>query len=153
MVLTDEQLAVRIRQGIEAMPLNRLLGVRVPRLGNGRAAAELRSVDSVANHAGGVHAAAQYALVEAACGAAATTAFAGLVGRAIPLAQRVELSYRRAPQGGVVAEALVDPDEAERARRLVAEGRDAAFSVVCELTDAGGEVVGAAVMRWILRVS
>jgi acyl-coenzyme A thioesterase PaaI-like protein len=149
----DSRLLDRIREGIEAMPLNRLLGVRLPAMRAGRARAELAGEERVANHVGGMHAAAQYALVEAACGAAATSAFVDLVGRALPLAQRVELTFRRAATGDCSAEALVDPDEAERARSLVGDGQDAAFSVVCEVRDAAGEVTASAVMRWILRAA
>jgi acyl-coenzyme A thioesterase PaaI-like protein len=148
---TDPTLLERIRAGIEAMPFNRLIGVRLPSVGEGRARAELRSDERLGNHAGGVHAAAQYALIEAACGAAATSAFLDLVGRAVPLAQRVELGYRRAASGDCTAEALVDPDEAQRARQLVSADEDAAFSVVCEVRDAAGDVTSTAVMRWILR--
>ena len=151
MPAADPALLARFREGIEAMPLNRLLGLRVPELGDGRARAELDDAPRLLNHAGGMHAAAQYALVEAACGAAATSAFVDLLGAAVPLAQRVEIGFRRPAGGACTAAAAADPDEAERARELVAEGRDAAFSVVCEVRDSAGEVTTAAVMRWVLR--
>lgn len=151
MEAAHRELCERIRAGIEAMPLNRLLGIAVPRAGGGRARAELPLSPAIANHVGGVHSAAQYALVEAACGAAATSAFVDLLGRVLPLAQRVEVRYAQPAVTEIAAEATVDPDEAERARELVASGRDAGFSVVCEVTDGGGTVVCSAVMRWVLR--
>ena len=148
----DPAVLERLRAGIEAMPLNRLLGLRVVHAAGGAGRAVLGASKTLNNHGGGLHAAAQYALVDAASGAAAASAFLDLLGTAMPLVQRVDVSFRRPATGACAAEARVDPDEAERARDLAASGRDAAFSVVCEVRDATGQTTLTAVGRWVLTV-
>lgn len=140
-----------IRSGIEAMPYNRLLGVRVVAMENGRARALLPARAELANHTGAVHPAAQVALIEAAGGAAVSSGLVDLVGEATPLVQGVDVDYLRAAVGDLAAGASLAPASAEAARRGLAADGHVRFAVEVTVTDATGAVVTQALQRWLLR--
>lgn len=153
MVQQESAVAEMIRGGIERMPYNAMLGVRIVEMEGGRARGELASRPEVGNHVGTMHAGAQFSLLEAVSGAAVSSAFLDLLGRATPLAQGCELTYRRPARGDVVAEAALDPDEIERVRlELDSQGR-AHFDVAVAVTDSQGTLATEAVMRWYIRLN
>jgi uncharacterized protein (TIGR00369 family) len=142
-----------VRGGIERMPYNALLGVRILEMDGGRAVGALQSRPEVGNHVGTMHAGAQFSLVEAASGAAVSSAFLDLLGKATPLAQGAELTYRRPARGDVVAEASIAPEELIRVRAdLEAHGRSR-FDVRVTVTDAEGTLATEATMRWYIRLN
>jgi uncharacterized protein (TIGR00369 family) len=152
-VQQESAVAEMIRGGIERMPYNAMLGVRIVEMEGGRARGELASRPEVGNHVGTMHAGAQFSLLEAVSGAAVSSAFLDLLGRATPLAQGCELTYRRPARGDVVAEAALDPDEIERVRlELDSQGR-AHFDVAVAVTDSQGTLATEAVMRWYIRLN
>ena len=153
MVQQQSSLAELIRSGIEKMPYNAMLGVRIVEMDGGRARAALPARPEVGNHVGTMHAGAQFSLLEAASGAAVSSAFLDLLGKATPLAQGAQLTYKRPVRGDATAEAVVDPAEMERVRsELQAQGR-ARFDVPVTVTDAQGVVATEAVMRWYIRLN
>src|SRR5260370_32023321 len=103
-----------IRSGIERMPYNAMLGVRITAMEGGRATGILPSRPEVGNHAGTMHAGAQFSLVEATSGAAVGSAFLDLLRKATPLAQGAELTYKRPGKGDPTPEAALSPQAIER---------------------------------------
>jgi len=153
--LTEDlaEVAELIRSGIEGMPYNQLVGVRITSMGGGRATGALAARPEIANHAGSVHASAQFALVEAVGGAAVSSAFVDLLGGAIPLAQGVELSYLRPATGDLAARAELTLEVAARVRDSLELDGHARFWVPVTITDPSGETTLEAQMRWLLRRS
>jgi len=152
-VQQQSSVAEMIRAGIERMPYNAMLGVHISAMDGGRAVGTLASRPEVGNHVGTMHAGAQFSLVEAASGAAVSSAFLDLLGRATPLAQGAQLTYKRPLRGDATAEAFISPEEIERVRgELEVQGR-ARFDVAVTVTDAEGTVATEAVMRWYMRLN
>jgi uncharacterized protein (TIGR00369 family) len=152
-VQQQASVAEMIRGGIEKMPYNAMIGVRIVEMDGGRARGQLASRPEVGNHVGTMHAGAQFSLIEATSGAAVSSAFLDLLGRATPLAQGCELTYRRPARGDVTAEAVLAPEEIGRVRQeLDAAGR-ARFDVAVTLTDSEGTLATEATMRWYIRVN
>jgi len=152
-VQEQSSVAEMIRNGIEQMPYNAMVGIRIVEMDGGRARGTLAARPEVGNHVGTMHAGAQFSLIEAISGAAVSSAFLDLLGRAVPLAQGAELTYRRPARGDVVAEAVVAAEEVERVRaELEAHGR-ARFDVKVNVTDAEGTLATEATMRWYIRLT
>jgi len=152
-VQEQSSVAEMIRNGIERMPYNAMVGVRILEMGGGRARGALAARPEVGNHVGTMHAGAQFSLIEAISGAAVSSAFLDLLGRAVPLAQGAELTYRRPARGDVTAEAAIEPGEVERVRNdLEAQGRSR-FDVRVTVTDAEGTLATEATMRWYIRLN
>lgn len=153
MVQQHASVADVIRAGIEKMPYNAMLGVRIVAMDGGRARGTLVARPEVGNHVGTMHAGAQFSLIEATSGAAVSSAFLDLLGRAVPLAQGCDMTYRRPARGDVTAEARVSTEDVERVRsELETQGR-ARFDVRVTLTDAAGTLATEALMRWSIRLS
>jgi uncharacterized protein (TIGR00369 family) len=152
-VQQQSSVAEMIRGGIEKMPYNAMLGVRIVEMDGGRAHGTLATRPEVGNHVGTMHAGAQFSLIEATSGAAVSGAFLDLLGRATPLAQGAELTYRRPARGDVSAEASIAADEVERVRRELETAGRARFDVQVTVTDAQGAVATEAVMRWYIRLN
>ena len=152
-VQQQSSVAEMIRTGIERMPYNAMLGLRISDMEGGRARGHLASRPEVGNHVGTMHAGAQFSLVEAVSGAAVSSAFLDLLGKATPLAQGAQLTYKRPVRGDAHAEAVLTTEEAERVRaELSAQGR-ARFDVQVTVTDSEGTVATEATMRWYIRLS
>jgi uncharacterized protein (TIGR00369 family) len=152
-VQQQSSVAEMIRSGIERMPYNAMLGVRITEMEGGRARGELATRTEVGNHVGTMHAGAQFSLIEATSGAAVSSAFLDLLGRATPLAQGAQLTYKRPVHGDAVAEAHISDAEVARVRgELEASGR-ARFEVAVTLSDASGTLATEALMRWYMRIN
>jgi uncharacterized protein (TIGR00369 family) len=152
-VQEQSSVAEMIRGGIERMPYNAMLGIRIVEMDGGRARGTLAARPEVGNHVGTMHAGAQFSLIEATSGAAVSGAFLDLLGRATPLAQGCDLTYRRPARGDVSAAAEIAAEEVARVRHeLEAAGRSR-FDVPVRLTDAEGTLATEAVMRWFIRLN
>ena len=153
MVQQQSSVAEMIRTGIERMPYNAMLGVRIVEMDGGRARGTLAARNEVGNHVGTMHAGAQFSLVEATSGAAVSSAFLDLLGRATPLAQGADLTYKRPLRGDATAEAHIAQEEIDRVRaELDANGR-ARFEVTVTVTGADGALAAEATMRWYVRLN
>lgn len=153
MVQEQSAVAEMIRGGIERMPYNAMVGVRILAMDGGRAQGALAARPEVGNHVGTMHAGAQFSLIEAVSGAAVSSAFLDMLGRAVPLAQGAELTYRRPARGDVVAEALLDAETIARVRAELESSGRSRFDVRVSVTDAQGTLATEATMRWYIRVS
>src|SRR5882757_1543459 len=75
------------------------------------------------NHVGGPHAGAMFTLAESASGAIVMTAFGDQLGRAVPLAVRAEIGYKKLAMGPVTATAELGRSVAEVVADLAAGER------------------------------
>ena len=114
--------------------------------------AVLRLPDQAAyhNHVGGPHAGALFTLGESASGAIVLAAFGDQLSRAMPLAVRADIDYRKPAKGDVTATATL----AEPAAAVVAaldRGERPEFTVAVEIARADGAVTAVMNVTWTLR--
>lgn len=138
-----------------AVPFVRTLGVRVlaagaDEAGEFRAVAALDDDDRLHNHVGGPHAGVLFSLGETASGAVVLAAFGAVLDRAVPLAVRAEIDYRRVATGPVSATARLRRSVAEVLAELAA-GTRPEFTVEIQITTADGVVTTEMVTTWTLR--
>ena len=111
---------------------------------------ELPFGEIVRNHVGTMHAAAQFALAEAASAACLQRDFPALAGRVFAVVRGVQLKYRKAATGQLFAYAR--PDEftlAHLAADLTTRSRTTA-TVLVELKDEAGNVSFAGSFEWFI---
>jgi acyl-coenzyme A thioesterase PaaI-like protein len=135
-----------------AVPFARTLGVEFTAVadGGGTVTVRLPDAERLHNHVGGPHAAAMFGLAETASGAVVMAVFADQLDRAVPLAVRADIAYRKLAMGPVEATARL-----ERARdEVVAEldgGRRPEFTVAVDITRPDGAVAAEVRVVWTLR--
>jgi uncharacterized protein (TIGR00369 family) len=134
----------------QAVPFARTLGVKFLEAGPERAVLALPDVEELHNHVGGPHAGAMFALGETASGAVVMATFAEQLTRAVPLAVRAEIAYRKLAMGEVRATATLGRPAAEVIAELDA-GTRPEFDVPVELTTADGTPVAEMLVVWTLR--
>ncbi|MBX3735449.1 MAG: DUF4442 domain-containing protein [Candidatus Didemnitutus sp.] len=104
----------------------------------------------VQNHVGTTHAAAQFALAEAASAACLQRDFPALDGKVFAVVRGVQLKYRKAGTGDLLA--FARPDDLTRAnlvRDLETKTRTAA-TVLVELKDRAGNVTFSGSFDWFI---
>jgi acyl-CoA thioesterase FadM len=102
----------------------------------------------VHNHLGTIHAAAQFALAEAASGDFLQARFAALAPSCIGVVRRSEVTYRSPARGTIYAAASVDEQRLrEFEDRLTARGR-AFVTVGVAVRDATGAVTMSGEVEW-----
>ncbi|GHJ39069.1 DUF4442 domain-containing protein [Streptomyces sp. TS71-3] len=102
------------------------------------------------NHLGGPHAGAMFTLGESASGAIVFAAFGEQLSRAVPLAVRAEIAYRKLAKGPVTATATLGRPAAEVIAELDAGGRPE-FPVAVAVQREDGAVTGEMTVVWTLR--
>ncbi|MEV5439807.1 DUF4442 domain-containing protein [Streptomyces sp. NPDC052682] len=102
------------------------------------------------NHVGGPHAGAMFTLGESASGAIVLAAFGDQLSRAVPLAVRAEISYRKLAMGAVTATATLGRPAAEVVAELDA-GKRPEFPVSVAIQREDGAVSGEMTVVWTLR--
>lgn len=111
---------------------------------------ELPFAPRVQNHVGTMHAAAQFALAEAASAACLQRDFPTVAGKVFAVVRGVQLKYRKAGTGDLLA--FARPDELTRAnllRDLETKTRTSA-TVHVELRDRAGNVTFAGSFDWFI---
>jgi acyl-coenzyme A thioesterase PaaI-like protein len=132
------------------VPMARTLGLRFTETGPQRAVVELPDDGDYHNHLGGPHAGAMFTLAESASGAVVLAAFGDQLGRAVPLAVRAEIGYKKLAMGPVTATARLGRPVAEVVAELDA-GRRPEFPVQVDITRQDGAVTGEMTIVWTLR--
>ncbi|MER6688678.1 DUF4442 domain-containing protein [Streptomyces minutiscleroticus] len=102
------------------------------------------------NHVGGPHAGAMFTLGESASGAVVLAAFGDQLSRAVPLAVRADIAYRKLALGPVKATATLGRPAGEVVAELDA-GRRPEFPVAVEIQREDGAVTGEMTVVWTLR--
>src|SRR5690606_14511425 len=95
------------------VPMARALDLRLTRTTPARAVVSLPDQADYHNHVGGPHAGAMFTLGESASGAIVLAAFGDQLARAVPLAVRAEIAYRKLAMGPVTATATLGRPAAE----------------------------------------
>lgn len=140
---------------LEAVPFARTLGfefVEIAPEADGGVRAVVRLPDSPAthNHVGGPHAGAVFTLGETASGAVVLAAFGQVLDRAVPLAVRADIAYRKLALGPVRATARLGRPPAEVVAELES-GRRPEFPVEVEISTDDGTPTSEMTVIWTLR--
>lgn len=152
MSIDSRQVAAGI---LQAVPFARTLGIEFVEVapeadGGVRAVVRLPDTPTTHNHVGGPHAGAMFTLGETASGAVVFAAFGQLLDRAVPLAVRAEIAYRKLALGPVLATARL----ARPAPQVVAElesGQRPEFGIEVEIATEDGTPTSAMTVIWTLR--
>jgi acyl-coenzyme A thioesterase PaaI-like protein len=132
------------------VPMARTLKLEYLETSPERAVLRLPDQPEFHNHVAGPHAGAMFTLAESASGCIVLAAFSDQLGRAVPLAVKAEIAYRKLAMGVVTATATLGRPAAE----IVAEldrGERPEFPVTVEITRADGAVTGVMTITWTLR--
>ncbi|GGP95844.1 DUF4442 domain-containing protein [Streptomyces griseomycini] len=132
------------------VPMARTLNLQFLETTPERAVVALPDQGEYHNHVGGPHAGAMFTLGESASGAIVLAAFGDQLSRAVPLAVRAEISYRKLAMGPVTATATLGRPAAEVVAELDA-GRRPEFPVSIAIRREDGAVTGEMTVVWTLR--
>ncbi|MET7641497.1 DUF4442 domain-containing protein [Streptomyces sp. NPDC005438] len=132
------------------VPMVRTLNLEPGEITAERAVFTLPDQEAYHNHVGGPHAGAMFTLAESASGAIVLAAFGEQLERAVPLAVRAEIGYKKLAKGVVTATAELGRPVAEVVAELDAGGRPE-FPVRVSLTREDGAETGEMTVVWTLR--
>ncbi|MFI2373929.1 DUF4442 domain-containing protein [Streptomyces sp. NPDC018964] len=132
------------------VPMARTLNLQFLETTPERAVVALPDQADYHNHVGGPHAGAMFTLGESASGAIVLAAFGDQLARAVPLAVRAEIAYKKLAMGPVTATATLGRPAVE----VVAEldgGVRPEFPVPVTIRREDGAVTGEMTVVWTLR--
>ncbi|MGW5422426.1 DUF4442 domain-containing protein [Streptomyces sp. NPDC003943] len=132
------------------VPMARTLNLEFLETTSERAVVRLPDQADYHNHVGGPHAGAMFTLAESASGAIVLAAFGDQLGRAVPLAVKAEIGYKKLAMGVVTATATLGRPAAEVVAELDA-GQRPEFPVRIDITREDGAVTGEMTVVWTLR--
>ncbi|KNB53838.1 DUF4442 domain-containing protein [Streptomyces caatingaensis] len=132
------------------VPMVRTLNLAFGEISAERAVLHLPDQPEYHNHVGGPHAGAMFTLAESASGAIVLAAFGDQLSRAVPLAVRAEIGYKKLAKGPVTATAVLGRPAAEVVAELDAGGRPE-FPVRVSITREDGAETGEMTIVWTLR--
>ncbi|MEV0597857.1 DUF4442 domain-containing protein [Streptomyces sp. NPDC050315] len=135
-----------------AVPMVRTLNLEFDEVTSERAVLRLPDQPDFHNHIGGPHAGAMFTLAESASGAIVLKAFGDQLSRAVPLAVRAEIGYKKVAKGPVTATATLGRPVAEVVAELDAGGRPE-FPVAIAIQREDGAVTGEMTVVWTLRLN
>ncbi|MFD8921022.1 DUF4442 domain-containing protein [Streptomyces sp. NPDC059569] len=147
--MTTDQMSVGAKLAA-TVPMVRTLGLEFLETTGERAVLRLPDRPDYHNHVGGPHAGAMFTLAESASGAIVLAAFGDQLQRAVPLAVRADIGYRKLAKGIVTATATLGRPAAEVVAELDA-GERPEFPVSVTLTREDGAVTGEMTVVWTLR--
>ena len=110
-------------QAIATVPFARHVGITISHVERGRAEARLEARPELSNHLGTVHAAALFALGEAASGAAMAGALAPVILSVRPVATEASIRYLKPAKGPISAHGQVLKDSEELVAELTSQGK------------------------------
>lgn len=125
-------------------------GVTFEHVSADRVVAVLPDAPAQHNHVGGPHAAMIFGIGETASGAVVMAAFAGELGRAVPLVVTSEIRYKKVAKGDLRAEAVLGRAAGEITAELDA-GQRPEFPVHVTVTNAEGVTTAELTVVWTLR--
>lgn len=135
----------------QAVPFAGHLGLEITEISEGEATVVMPERPELLNHVGSQHAGALFTVAETASGAAFVGVFAERMGDVTPLARSAEISYEKVAEGPITAKAKLGISAAKAYETLDADGK-VEFPCDVELTNAGGDLVAAANVRWHVRL-
>lgn len=128
---------------VTAIPFNRFLGLQT----NG-AGLTLPADQNYHNHLGTVHAAAQFALAEAASGQWLLSRFGAEASHHVAVVRHANVKFRRPAAGELTAQADTAPSEVERFLDSLARRGRASIEVHVRLLDVRGSLTLEASFEW-----
>jgi uncharacterized protein (TIGR00369 family) len=134
----------------DTVPMVRTLGLEFSETSAERAVVSLPDQSAYHNHVGGPHAGAMFTLAESASGAVVLAAFGDQLGRAVPLAVKAEIGYKKLAMGAVTATAELGRPVADVLAELDA-GERPEFPVEVTIAREDGAVTGEMTIVWTLR--
>lgn len=134
----------------DTVPMVRTLGLEFSETSAQRAVVSLPDQGDYHNHVGGPHAGAMFTLAESASGAVVLAAFGDQLERAVPLAVRAEIGYKKLAMGAVTATAELGRPVADVLAELDAGDRPE-FPVEVRISREDGAVTGEMTIIWTLR--
>ncbi|MFE6668548.1 DUF4442 domain-containing protein [Streptomyces sp. NPDC057697] len=135
---------------VATVPMARTLNLEFLETTADRAVVRLPDQAEYHNHIGGPHAGAMFTLAESASGAIVIAAFGDQLSRAVPLAVKAEIGYKKLAKGVVTATATLGRTVAEVVAELDA-GERPEFPVAIEIRREDGAVTGEMTVVWTLR--
>ncbi|MFB8106553.1 DUF4442 domain-containing protein [Streptomyces sp. NPDC056007] len=135
---------------VATVPMARTLNLEFLETAAERAVVRLPDQADYHNHVGGPHAGAMFTLAESASGAIVIAAFGDQMSRAVPLAVKAEIGYKKLAMGEVTATATLGRPIADVVAELDA-GQRPEFPVAVEIRRADGAVTGEMTVVWTLR--
>ncbi|MBY8883235.1 MULTISPECIES: DUF4442 domain-containing protein [Streptomycetaceae] len=132
------------------VPMVRTLNLEYVETTPERAVLRLPDQPDYHNHIGGPHAGAMFTLAESASGAIVLAAFGDQLSRAVPLAVRSEIAFKKVAKGVVTATATLGRPIGEVVAQLDA-GERPEFPVEVAITREDGAVSGEMHIVWTLR--
>ncbi|MEU9990782.1 DUF4442 domain-containing protein [Streptomyces sp. NPDC048045] len=132
------------------VPMARTLNLEFLETSPEKAVVSLPDQGEYHNHVGGPHAGAMFTLGESASGAIVLAAFGDQLSRAVPLAVRAEIGYKKLAMGAVTATATLGRPAADVVAELDA-GQRPEFPVSVEIRRADGAVTSEMQVLWTLR--
>ncbi len=131
------------------LALNQAMGMRLAPAGAPHLL-ELPMIPLLINHVGTMHAAAQFALAEAASAECLLREFPALAGVVLPVVRGVTLKYRKPAIGDLFAFAKVDDHTRQNLTPELATRRTARATVNVELKDAAGTLTFSGQFEWFI---
>ena len=128
---------------VGAIPFNRFLGLRTDGV-----VVTLPADENYRNHLGTVHAAAQYALAEAASGQWLLAEFGKAAAEHVAVVRHADVKYRRPASGELTARAEAAPEETGRFRDALERRGRAAIEVRVRVLAADQTVTLEAAFEW-----
>ncbi|MEU0830139.1 DUF4442 domain-containing protein [Streptomyces sp. NPDC056231] len=135
---------------LATVPMARTLNLEFLETTSERAVVRMPDQADYHNHVGGPHAGAMFTLAESASGAIVIAAFGDQMSRAVPLAVKAEIGYKKLAMGVVTATATLGRPVADVVAELDA-GKRPEFPVAIEIRRADGAVTGEMTVVWTLR--
>lgn len=135
---------------VATVPMARTLNLEFLETTAERAVVRMPDQADYHNHVGGPHAGAMFTLAESASGAIVIAAFGDQMSRAVPLAVKAEIGYKKLAMGVVTATATLGLPVADVVAELD-EGKRPEFPVTIEIQRADGAVTGEMTVVWTLR--
>ncbi|MFJ1639744.1 DUF4442 domain-containing protein [Streptomyces sp. NPDC088256] len=135
---------------VATVPMARTLNLEFLETTADRAVVRLPDQAEYHNHIGGPHAGAMFTLAESASGAIVIAALGDQLSRAVPLAVKAEIGYKKLAKGVVTATATLGRPVAEVIAELDA-GERPEFPVAIEIRREDGAVTGEMTVVWTLR--
>ncbi|MEV5505509.1 DUF4442 domain-containing protein [Streptomyces orinoci] len=132
------------------VPMVRTLNLEFLEVSPERAVLRLPDQPDFHNHIAGPHAGAMFTLAESASGAIVLAAFGDQLSRAVPLAVRAEIGYKKVAKGVVTATATLGRPIAEVIAELDA-GQRPEFPVSIAIQREDEAVTGEMTVVWTLR--
>jgi len=135
---------------VATVPMARTLNLEFGEVTAEHAVVALPDQPDYHNHVAGPHAGAMFTLGESASGAIVLAAFGDQLSRAVPLAVKADIAYKKLAMGAVTATATLGRPAAEVVAELDA-GTRPEFPVHVAITRQDGAVTGEMTVVWTLR--